>query len=375
MWSARARVGPPPLSRWHAPGPPSRSTVPRARGRSPAAAPFPTRSFPPSTASTGARTRRLRSSPGGSCSRTPPDRASRSRAAGLRIFRRADFDAALASAAVAAGARLVANRVDVLELEPAGVQVVRRRRAASSSLPDRCRRSARAGAPVARAGAGRRERRPRRLAGRPGARSTGALLPRRRRRLLLGLPASRRRLGRHRLRPGPAVARRRSGRARALPRSPLRRRPRLRSIALAAIAIRFRSGAPPPPRAARRALRSRVLLVGDAAGVADPLTREGIRYALLSGKWAAECLIAGARRGVSPIASTPAWRRSSVERAARRAFSTTSRWRSGWCRSARRHSGIRSVLGDLLTGRQTYRGLRRTLLRAAVGRYALPSRQ
>jgi hypothetical protein len=39
---------------------------------------------------------------------------------------------------------------------------------------------------------------------------------------------------------------------------------------------------------------------------------------------------------------------------------------------ARRHPGIRSVLGDLLTCRQTYRGLRRTLLRAAVGRYALP---
>ena len=35
------------------------------------------------------------------------------------------------------------------------------------------------------------------------------------------------------------------------------------------------------------------MLLGDAAGLVDPLTREGIYYALLSGHWAAEALTAG----------------------------------------------------------------------------------
>ena len=34
------------------------------------------------------------------------------------------------------------------------------------------------------------------------------------------------------------------------------------------------------------------MLLGDAAGLVDPLTREGIYYALLSGQWAAEALAA-----------------------------------------------------------------------------------
>ena len=45
--------------------------------------------------------------------------------------------------------------------------------------------------------------------------------------------------------------------------------------------------------AVRRGLARRILLAGDAAAVADPLTREGIRYGLLSGTWAAEHLLAG----------------------------------------------------------------------------------
>ena len=35
----------------------------------------------------------------------------------------------------------------------------------------------------------------------------------------------------------------------------------------------------------------RLLLAGDAAAVADPLTREGIRYGMLSGSCAAACLL------------------------------------------------------------------------------------
>src|SRR5207244_2789082 len=35
------------------------------------------------------------------------------------------------------------------------------------------------------------------------------------------------------------------------------------------------------------------LLVGDAAGLVDPITREGIYFALLSGEWAADAAVAG----------------------------------------------------------------------------------
>jgi flavin-dependent dehydrogenase len=36
---------------------------------------------------------------------------------------------------------------------------------------------------------------------------------------------------------------------------------------------------------------NRVMLVGDAAGLVNPLNGEGIQYALLSGKWASETAI------------------------------------------------------------------------------------
>jgi geranylgeranyl reductase family protein len=49
-----------------------------------------------------------------------------------------------------------------------------------------------------------------------------------------------------------------------------------------------------PVRPRRVLARGRVLLVGDAAGLADPLTAEGISIALCSGKIAAEAISAGA---------------------------------------------------------------------------------
>ena len=51
-------------------------------------------------------------------------------------------------------------------------------------------------------------------------------------------------------------------------------------------------GAPIPVRPRRVAARGRVLLVGDAAGLADPLTGEGISLAIRSGRLAAESLLA-----------------------------------------------------------------------------------
>ena len=49
---------------------------------------------------------------------------------------------------------------------------------------------------------------------------------------------------------------------------------------------------------ARRPARGRVLLVGDAAGLVDPLSGDGIYEAFVSAELAAEAILAGRRRGV-----------------------------------------------------------------------------
>lgn len=119
-------------------------------------------------------------------------------------------------------------------------------------------------------------------------------------------------------------------------------------------------------QAVRRGVESRLLLVGDAAAVADPLTREGIRYGLLSGLWAAESLLAGSPQAYPE--RLDAELREEMERAAhaRDLFfeGAVGRW---MVPVARVHPGVRRVLGDLLACRQPYTGLRRRLLSAAVG--------
>src|SRR3954447_25273694 len=55
-----------------------------------------------------------------------------------------------------------------------------------------------------------------------------------------------------------------------------------------------------------RLVGDRVLLVGDAGGLINPLNGEGIQYALQSGRWAAETLVQGLAAGdVSTAALTP----------------------------------------------------------------------
>lgn len=119
----------------------------------------------------------------------------------------------------------------------------------------------------------------------------------------------------------------------------------------------------------RAGLDRRLLLVGDSAGMADPLTREGIRYALLSGLWAAEALLRGQPEGY------PATLERELEPELGRALRARRIFFAGelgqWTIPvARLHPGVRRVLRDLLACRQPYRGLRRRLLRAAVGRRA-----
>jgi len=116
----------------------------------------------------------------------------------------------------------------------------------------------------------------------------------------------------------------------------------------------------------RRALERRVLLVGDAAALADPLTREGIRYGMLSGLWAAGSLIEGRPETYADRLESELGEEMGKARRAREAFfeSPMGQW---MVPVARFHPGIRRVLADLLACRQTYTGLKRRLIGAAIG--------
>jgi len=117
---------------------------------------------------------------------------------------------------------------------------------------------------------------------------------------------------------------------------------------------------------ARRALERRVLLVGDAAALADPLTREGIRYGMLSGLWAAGSLLEGRPETYPDRLETALGEEMAKAHRARNLFfeGPIGRW---MVPAARLHPGIRRVLADLLACRQTYTGLRTRLLGAALG--------
>jgi flavin-dependent dehydrogenase len=115
----------------------------------------------------------------------------------------------------------------------------------------------------------------------------------------------------------------------------------------------------------RRALRRRLLLVGDAAALADPLTREGIRYGMLSGLWAAESLLAGAPWRYPALLSAELGEEMERADRARGLFFSgpVGRW---MLPAARLHRGVRRVLTDLLACRQSYRALESRLLREAL---------
>jgi geranylgeranyl reductase family protein len=104
-------------------------------------------------------------------------------------------------------------------------------------------------------------------------------------------------------------------------------------------------------------------LVGDAAGLVDPITREGIYFALLSGQWAAEAVADGrfprdytARIGddIAPDLACAA------------------RFKAGFFRptfmkllvhALQRSAAVREILVDLVAGRQSYLSLKWRLLK------------
>ena len=110
-------------------------------------------------------------------------------------------------------------------------------------------------------------------------------------------------------------------------------------------------------------------LLGDAAGFADPVTGEGIYYALRSAELFAESFLAGA-----PLDYERRWREdfgAELKRASqmRRRFYGNF-WGAPFTERmiefARGHRGIKRVLGDLVAGEQGYTDLKKKLARHAL---------
>ena len=110
-------------------------------------------------------------------------------------------------------------------------------------------------------------------------------------------------------------------------------------------------------------------LLGDAAGFADPVTGEGIYYALRSAELFAESYLAG-----EPLAYEERWRQD-FGRELQRASEMRQRFYGNFWGApftermiefACGHRGIKRVLGDLVAGEQGYTDLKKKLARSAV---------
>ena len=119
----------------------------------------------------------------------------------------------------------------------------------------------------------------------------------------------------------------------------------------------------------RRACGEGWALLGDAAGFADPVTGEGIYYALRSAELFAEAFIEG-----RPEEYEKRWR-ADFGGELRRASQMRQRFYGNFWGApftermiefARGHRGIKKVLGDLVAGEQGYVGLKKKLARRAL---------
>jgi flavin-dependent dehydrogenase len=106
-------------------------------------------------------------------------------------------------------------------------------------------------------------------------------------------------------------------------------------------------------------------LVGDAAGLVDPITREGIYFALLSAQWAADAILSGAATAAQSYARRV--REEIGADLARAARFKEVFFRPRFTRlliDAIQHSaGIRAVMADLVAGQQDYSGLKWRLIK------------
>jgi geranylgeranyl reductase family protein len=103
-------------------------------------------------------------------------------------------------------------------------------------------------------------------------------------------------------------------------------------------------------------------LLGDAAGLVDPITREGIYFALASGDWAADALMAGAP-GDTFAARVHDEAIPELARAARlKAGFFRPAFTDLMIRALQQSSAVRAVMADLVAGRQSYATLKWRLL-------------
>ena len=106
-------------------------------------------------------------------------------------------------------------------------------------------------------------------------------------------------------------------------------------------------------------------LVGDAAGLVDPITREGIYFALLSGEWAADAIVSddtlGSRRYTEQVREAIG---VDLGHAARfKAAFFRPRFTRILIDALQQSRDIRAVMADLVSGRQGYAGLKWRLAR------------
>jgi geranylgeranyl reductase family protein len=119
----------------------------------------------------------------------------------------------------------------------------------------------------------------------------------------------------------------------------------------------------------RHACGDQWALLGDAAGFADPVTGEGIYYALRSAELFAESYLAG-----SPLNYEQLWRADFGRELQRASQMRRKFYGNFWgapftermIKFARGHRGIRKVLGELVAGDQGYTDLKRKLARSAL---------
>jgi geranylgeranyl reductase family protein len=106
----------------------------------------------------------------------------------------------------------------------------------------------------------------------------------------------------------------------------------------------------------------RWMLLGDAAGLVDPLTREGIYFALASAQFAADAIAGGTCTGYAERLREEIY--PELARAADvKARFFTSGFTDLMVRGFHRSAALRDVMVDLVAGRQSYATLKRRLLR------------
>jgi flavin-dependent dehydrogenase len=105
-------------------------------------------------------------------------------------------------------------------------------------------------------------------------------------------------------------------------------------------------------------------LVGDAAAFADPITGEGLFFALRSAEALADTLRAGGSPRRYAERALEEFGRDLLKAAALRQRFFAPGFAARMIRYARRSAALRAVLGELVLGEQEYRSLKRRLLRA-----------